>query len=86
MSTVTIEPTKMGESKFNSNKFDWSNTMFLAIQEKCDCSSGYPEFNIKRKTYKRIPTNGYNCDKSNQKKSFDCINTFLASERSVFVF
>ena len=74
--------TRRNESKLNSNRFDWSNALFLPIQENCNCNSGYPDYDLRRKTLKRISRNDYNCDKSNQRKSFDCINKFLANESS----
>ena len=74
--------TRRNDSKLNSNKFDWSNALYLPIQENCNCYSGYPDYDLRRKTLKKISRNNYNCDKSNQRKSFDCINKFLASETS----
>ena len=64
VSSVIIEPSKMGKSNFNSD-FDWENVMYLTIHEKCACSSGYSEYVLKEKRFKAVS----DCDQTNQQES-----------------
>ena len=78
ISSVIIEPSKMGESNFNSD-FNWDYALYLTIHEKCACFSGYSEYVLKEKRFKAVS----DCDKTNQQEpSFYCINRFMDSESS----
>ena len=50
ISSVIIEPSKMGESNFN-NDFNWDYALYLTIHEKCACFSGYSEYVLREKRF-----------------------------------
>ena len=78
ISSVIIEPSKMGESNFN-NDFNWDYALYLTIHEKCACFSRYSEYVLREKRFIAVS----DCDQTNkQEPSFHCINRFMDSESS----
>ena len=67
-----IEMRTKGESKFN-HELNWSDILFISTT-----SSEITSYDLRALQLKRSPLIS-NCDITNSKQPFDCINKFLAS-------